>query len=435
MGRPDPPVPPSAAEVTAITELLPERTDEQPASARRRYALLTRSKEDRLITGVAGGIGERLGLDPLLIRVGFVVLASAAGAGLAAYLLAWVASHEPGAEEPTAPHPPPPTVAQTVAFVAVLFGLLLLLRDGGIWLADAITWPLALVSAGSVALWTHGDAHDRDRLQRFAARIPGATTTTLFSGRATLGRLAVGGLLLVGGLATFLATSGGVPASAIGPLFVGMAITVVGLAVLVGPWGLTMVRQLSHERVARARSQERAELAAHLHDSVLQTLALIQRSDNPREMATLARTQERDLRGWLFGTGGNAGTLRAAVEEAAAGVEERHHVPVDVVVVGDTALDEPLRAIVQAAAEAMSNAARHAHADRISVYAEADDTEVVCYVTDQGVGFDPSAVPEDRLGIAESIRGRMARHGGKATILTGDGEGTEVELRMPRAAS
>ena len=419
-----------------ITDVLPraEPVEGEPSRPAGRPApgLFTRSRDDRVIAGVAGGLAERLGIDPMFLRVGLVVLASAAGVGLVGYLLAWVVSAEPADDAPPKPRPPAPSILQTAGFACILVGALVLLRALGLWLADAITWPLALAALGSAVLWTHGDERDRERWARVAARIPGDPVRTVFRGRAALARLAAGGLLVVAGLAAFLAAGGGLPLGSLGPVLAGMLVAAVGLGVLLAPWGWQLARQLSEERVARVRSQERAELAAHLHDSVLQTLALIQRSDDPREMATLARTQERDLRAWLYGTGGVAGNLRAAVEEAAASVEARTHVPIEVVVVGDSPLDERLHALVQAAAEAMSNAARHAQADRVTVYAEVEDEHVDVFVTDQGVGFDPAAVPPDRRGLAESVRGRMRRNGGQATIRSEPGEGTEVELHMPR---
>jgi signal transduction histidine kinase/phage shock protein PspC (stress-responsive transcriptional regulator) len=403
-----------------------------PTSGTRRTAtpaLFSRSPDDRVLAGVAGGLGARLGIDPVLLRVGLVVLASAAGAGIIAYLLGWVVSSERDPDAPPAAPPPTASPLQTAAFACVLAGVLLVLRTSGIWLSDALTWPLALAGAGSTVLWATGDAHDRARWSGLASRPLGA----LFGTRGALWRVVVGGLLLVAGFAAFLAGGRGLPVEALGPVLVAVIVTAVGLGILLGPWGWRLARQLSEERVERARSQERAELAAHLHDSVLQTLALIQRADDPREVTTLARTQERDLRAWLYGTSGVAGTLRGATEHAAADVEARHRVPVEVVVVGDAPLDEALQALVQAATEAMHNAARHSGADRVSVYVEVEDAAVTAYVTDQGKGFDPGQLPPGRLGIAESIRGRMARHGGEATVLSEPGEGTEVALRVRRS--
>jgi signal transduction histidine kinase len=204
---------------------------------------------------------------------------------------------------------------------------------------------------------------------------------------------------------------------------------------ILGPGVWRLVRQLTAERRQRIRSEERAVVAAHLHDSVLQSLAMIQRAGTAEEMATLARAQERELRAWLYGPGPlPGGTLRGSMEELAGRVEAMHHVEVEVVQVGDARVDERLQALVQAAGEAMTNAARHSGARRVDVYAEVEPAQVTAFVRDRGKGFDPDVVDEDRRGIAESIRGRMERAGGTAVVTSAPGEGTEVELRLPRPA-
>jgi signal transduction histidine kinase len=191
------------------------------------------------------------------------------------------------------------------------------------------------------------------------------------------------------------------------------------------------VRGLAAERAERVRSQERAELAAHLHDSVLQTLALMQkRADDPREVAALARRQERELRAWLNGRRPDEASLAAALEAAAQEVEDDHGVPIDVVTVGDVPLGERSAALVAAAREALVNASKFAGPEPISLYAEVEGDRIEAFVRDRGPGFDPAAVPEDRRGVRESIVGRMERHGGRATVHAAPGQGTEVELVM-----
>ena len=215
-----------------------------------------------------------------------------------------------------------------------------------------------------------------------------------------------------------------------------VVVVLVAGALILAPWWIRLVRGLADERAERIRSQERAELAAHLHDSVLQTLALMQRrAENPREVAGLARRQERELRAWLNGGRplGERGTLAAALELAAAEVEEDHGVAVDVVTVGDCPLDPGAEALVAATREAVVNAAKFAGPEPVSVYAEVGEERVEVFVRDRGPGFDPDAVPEDRRGVRESIVGRMRRHGGDAVVHTGVGAGTEVELRLERA--
>jgi signal transduction histidine kinase len=204
--------------------------------------------------------------------------------------------------------------------------------------------------------------------------------------------------------------------------------------VIFAPLVLRLVRSLTEERAERIRSQERAEMAAHLHDSVLQTLALVQqRAEDPRAVAALARRQERELRAWLSRRV-DAGPLRLAraLEVAASEVERDHGVPIEVVAVGDADLDAPGEALVAAAREAMVNAAKFGGGSAVDVYAEALDGTLEVYVRDRGPGFDPAAVPADRRGVRESIVGRMARHGGKAEIHSAPDAGTEVELTMPR---
>ena len=202
---------------------------------------------------------------------------------------------------------------------------------------------------------------------------------------------------------------------------------------MVGPWLLRLSSDLSEEREARVRSEERADVAAHLHDSVLQTLALIQRSaGDPATVSRLARAQERDLRSWLFDSHGEGpDTLAAALRAVAAEVEDAHGVPVEVVCVGDAPVTEEDRPLVLAAREAMTNAAKHSGAGSVDVYAEATHAGVEIFVRDRGAGFAPDLVAEDRHGIRSSIVGRMERHGGSASVRSTPGEGTEVRLSLP----
>jgi signal transduction histidine kinase len=211
-----------------------------------------------------------------------------------------------------------------------------------------------------------------------------------------------------------------------------MLVTVIGIAVITGPWWMRLVAQLTEERTERIRSQERADIAAHLHDSVLQTLALIQRNaDSPREVSRLARGQERELRTLLYGDRAASGQLAAELRRHAGDVEDGYAVKVDVVVVGDIALTDDLAALVAAARESLVNAAKHSQSTAISLYAEVEPGAVHVFVKDRGVGFDPADVAADRQGLRGSIEGRMERHGGTAQIISGPGEGTEVRLMMP----
>jgi signal transduction histidine kinase len=212
-------------------------------------------------------------------------------------------------------------------------------------------------------------------------------------------------------------------------------VVVAGAALIAAPWLLRVWHSLSAERAERIRSQAHADLAAHLHDSVLQTLALIQRqADDPRAVVRLARGQERDLRAFLYAEQvppDGEESMAVALRRVCAEVEESAGVPVELVTVGDRPLDEARGALVAAAREAMVNAAKHAGTARVDVYAEVDDGGASVFVRDRGVGFDPAAVPDDRAGIRNSIVGRMTRHGGRAEIRSAPGGGTEVELRLP----
>jgi signal transduction histidine kinase len=216
----------------------------------------------------------------------------------------------------------------------------------------------------------------------------------------------------------------------------------VGVALLAGPYLVRMTQDLSAERLMRIRAQERAEVAAHVHDSVLHTLTLIQRNaDSPGEVRRLARAQERELRAWLYRPESwgkeeetEPETLAEAVRRTAAEVEDKHGVPLEVVVVGDCPLDEKLTAQIQAAREAMVNAAKYGgDGGPVQVYAEVEGRTVFLSVRDRGPGFDLDAIPADRMGVRESIIGRMERNGGTARVRAAPDGGTEVELEMERA--
>jgi signal transduction histidine kinase len=221
---------------------------------------------------------------------------------------------------------------------------------------------------------------------------------------------------------------------AVGTVALAALVLTIGLMLISAPFWIAMVRRLAAERVARARSEERSEVAAHLHDSVLQTLALIQkRADDPEQVARLARRQERDLREWLSDDQPTRPDERLAdaLRAAAAQIEDSHGAPIEAIVVGDTALDERMSALVGAAREALTNAVKFAaDGGPIRLYAEIDDGDARVFIDDRGPGFDPEELPDDRRGVRESIIGRMKRYGGRAEIRSEPGDGTEVELSM-----
>jgi len=377
-----------------------------------------RSVDDRMIAGVAGGVAGKLGIRSIYVRAGFISMTLAGGVGLIGYLLA--ALILPSYDTSEEPPPHSATRTQMVGIGAMFMATMLLLQAAGIWFGSFV-WPATLVIFGlSIAIDTSGVNYERS--------LSGITGTG--EGRRSWWLVAVGLIMMVGGLIVVLSSLDRL--QTIGVLILALLLALAGFAIVAGPWIWSLVEDLNTERRARIRSEEKADMAAHLHDSVLQTLALIQRSDDPKKMVTLARSQERELRSWLFDErASDAQTLRGGLAEAANRVEEAHDVPVSVVVVGESDLnDDRQRAIVGAATEAMMNAAKHSGADRVSVFAEASDTQVDVFVTDQGKGFDVDAVDGDRQGVAESIKGRMQRHGGTAKIDSESGVGTEVHLTI-----
>lgn len=354
------------------------------------------------------------------MRAAFTTLASAAGVGIVLYLLAWgLGTDAAGAEETADAGPREDRGRKLVALGLMFLGALLLLRGIGLWLGDSVVWPVALVSFGLAVAATTAPGG----LVRLASpKDLGLGTTT--------GRLVIGSVLMVAGLAVVLSSLQ--TAAALENAVFAVILTAAGFALVFGPWVYQLAHELAAERAERIRSEQHADFAAHLHDSVLQTLALIQRADEPRRMATLARAQERELRAWLYGaeTVDDVDRLGTAIRNVAAKVERHHNLPVEVVLVGDIPLDDRTRALVAAAGEAMTNAALHSGADRVSVYVEAKRGTVEAWISDQGKSFDPAAVEPDRRGIADSIVGRMERHSGIASIVSDAEDGTEVHLRM-----
>jgi signal transduction histidine kinase len=376
---------------------------------------LQRSTTDRLLTGVAGGVAERLDIRPIYVRAAFLSAMLAGGIGLIVYVVA--ALVVPEADEDV--EATTTTLQQKLGIGAMFVAGMLLFQGIGLWFGP-VTWPVVLVLFGlAIAIDTSGFNYEQS-LQG----VMGTSRRPWWLVLAGLG-------MMVAGLA-FVLTSLDALESA-GALVIAVILTFIGFLIVGGPWLWSLVEDLGTERRARIRSEERADMAAHLHDSVLQSLALIQRTDDPKRMVTLARAQERDLRAWLYNAdASDEDTLRGALGAAASRAEEAHDTPISVVVVGVAELQqESRRALVGAAAEAMMNAARHSGADKVSVFAEATPEGTEVFITDQGNGFDPDDVTGDRKGIAESIRGRMDRHGGTAVIDSTPGVGTEVHLTMP----
>jgi signal transduction histidine kinase/phage shock protein PspC (stress-responsive transcriptional regulator) len=378
---------------------------------------LLRSSSDRVLLGVAGGIAERLGVDAVVVRLGFVLLALCGGVGFVLYLGTVLISVEPDGSEPA---PRRTSLSRTIGTAAILAGVLMLLRGAGLWIGDDVMAPVALMATGSVVLWGRADI-GRTRIARFVQDATAAPVRTI-----------AGATLIGAGVIAFLGSGRSRGLLREAPFAAGAVL--VGLAVIVGPWVFRLLRQLAEERRERIRSQERATVAAHLHDSVLQTLALIQRSDDPRRMASLARTQERELRSWLYAGRpvGGPTSLSAALERVVAEIERGHAISIESVTVGDAALDEAATALVAAAREAIVNAARHSRTSSVALFVEVEPDAIVAYIRDHGVGFDRSAVGTDRRGLEDSIAGRMRQAGGGSEVTSRLGEGTEVRLQVPR---
>ena len=371
----------------------------------------------------------------MVVRLGMVVLTFANGVGLLVYMVAWARLPEApkGSSVPRTHHQP--TAERAIAFGMITLGGLLLVRQIGLFVPAGLVWSVAICAAGFAVVWARTSDEGRERWMDLTRGRSGAPVDSARTSRVVVARAIAGGALLVVGL-VFLFATGGV-LSFVGKLGLAMLATGVGVALLLGPWIVRLWRDLDGERRQRIRSEERSEMAAHLHDSVLQTLTLIQRhADSPARARTLARRQERELRAWLFDerapVDGHADALVPALEAVVTEVEDRHEVEVDLVVVGDCPLDRSVGSLVAAVREAAHNAARHAGVGEVSVYVEVEPEKVTAFVRDRGKGFDLAKVEPGRLGVRESIIGRMARHGGKAEVHSTLGEGTEIVVEVGR---
>ncbi|MFJ6384840.1 PspC domain-containing protein [Kitasatospora sp. NPDC092039] len=457
-----------------------------PDGGRPPYRRLYRSPQGRMLGGVAHGLAVHLGLPVRWVRLAFVVLFFAQGIGALLYAAFWFVvpigigepSQRGGAQwvylngvfvpatpglqggllskggesggwvgrmrrllqhtlqgEPVAAPAEGEEatgkggqggIGQLAALVMTVIGLIALLNVLGWQTAKPYTWPLLAIGVGVALVWRQADD---SRWQRWFGIEEGEKR------RGAYTRVGAGVLLAVAGTIALLAMQGS--GSTLGSVIEASLAVLAGVLVLLGPYGLRLWQDLGAERTARIRAQERAEIAAHIHDSVLHTLTLIQRrAEDPKEVLRLARSQERELRLWLYrpeaaaeaAPDTMAETLRAAVAE----VEDRHGVQVELVIVGDCPMDEGIAAQMQAAREATVNAAKYGGGGPVQVYAEVEGRTVSVFVRDHGPGFDPDTVPEDRMGVRESIIGRMKRNGGTARVRPAAGGGTEVELEMER---
>ncbi|HEY1826932.1 MAG TPA: PspC domain-containing protein [Acidimicrobiales bacterium] len=399
---------------------------------------LRRSTDTRVLGGVCGAVSDATGLDVTIVRIATVLISVVSVIFVLFYALAWLMVPMQGDDSTIFSRAMAdrkgwriliamiPAVIAIEAVITVLhlsfFGLLGL--------------PIFLAIGVFVMVWRNAGPSEKRWMHSVVGPMVGANrdrVTWLLVARVGAGAaVAIGGVLIL--------VLGRTTAAALRP--VGGAVLILGAFIIIfGPWWLRLFRDLIQERQARALAEERTQMAAHVHDSVLQTLALIQRSsDDPQHVIRLARAQERELRAWLF-EGRPPGAISEDVVSLSEGitllqglVEADHQITVQVVVVGDCPLDEGLRALLDAAKEAAVNAAKWSGAPEVSVFAEAEADTVTLFVRDRGRGFDPGAVPDDRQGIAQSIKGRITRYGGTVDIRSAPGEGAEIALAMPRNA-
>jgi signal transduction histidine kinase/phage shock protein PspC (stress-responsive transcriptional regulator) len=400
---------------------------------------LRRDQADRLVGGVAAGLAEWRSFSVNTVRIVFVLIALCTGGfGVPLYVAAWLLIPAAGEDGSIAGRARSDSTGIALAAgLATLFGFVLFVA--GVFnegLSSSWAWPQVFTVAGLTLIWRNASPDEQATLRRLVEPLNAVAGPARPNRRSAI-RLTIAGLLVVGG-AGWLA-SGRESLALLRPLG-GVLLVVAGIVLLLGPWWLRLGRDLVLERQARGRAEERADMAARLHDSVLQTLALIQRrADDPAKVVQLARLQERELRAWLF-EGRSPGeedadvTFAAGVRQIQQDVEARYGVPVEAVTVGDCKLDENLNALLAAAREATVNAAKWSGASVISVFGEVEPVAVSVVVRDRGKGFDPSAVPADRKGLAESVHGRITRRGGTAVVTSAVGEGTKVTLKMPRPA-
>lgn len=369
------------------------------------YPRLIRDPSRRVIAGVASGVAGHLGVDVRWVRLFFVVASFAGGLGALLYSGLWMFT--PVAES-TEPRQRPGALDVFLVLVGFVGALLSLQGSSGV--GSAVLFVVGVLIVGAIIAL---QAYDRGT-----------------ASWKNLAALSLGALLVMGGV---LAVALMGESSGVAGVVVSVLVTVLGVAVLVVPLITKLANSLVAEREQKAVADQRAEIASRLHDSVLQTLALIQRqAGDPDEVVRLARGQERELRAWLFDdTVSNHTTTFAALRKAAGEVEDAYGVVIQPVTVGDDfPFDKRTEAVVLAAREAMVNAAKHAGVDTIDVYAEHLAGRLEVFVRDRGAGFDPEAVPADRHGLRDSIVGRVERVGGEAHVVSSIGNGSEIELAL-----
>jgi len=374
----------------------------------------------QVVGGVCGGIAHEIGIPRSYVRVAFVLLGLAGGWGVLLYLGLWVLFRTRGPAEPYEARAKGATPTQRViGFVMLAAGGVILAVQSMVSSSGPAVWPVALLGAALAVAVGQTRAGVPSRLRELAR--PEHSWLRLAVG---LGCLFVGVVIAFSFSLSFWNAAGGIGIAALVLLGAGFV-----FAPVLGHLGTDLLT----ERRMRIRSEERADMAAHLHDSVLQTLTLIQKNATDSEVVGLARRQERELRSWLFEDQSIKPNLgfRAELERQMGEVEQLYGVPVELVVVGDTHVTDDIGAVIAASGEAATNAAKHSGANRIDVFAEVTSDDIEVFIRDQGCGFDPNAIDDDRIGVRDSIHGRVERRGGTALVHSSIGAGSEVELRMP----
>ena len=404
----------------------------------------TRVAEGAWLGGVCTGLARHLGWPLMVVRIAFVALATFNFIGVIAYGALWLllppesTVKAPGLESASRAGLRGDSKTKRridwgmlLALVALGVGLLWIMQNSGLGISSQLFWPVAFACAGAALVWRQADSEEQKRWRAEAGGRAWLAPFVARGGWPALVRVIVGLGLVGAAFGIVIAQQGQI--SHLPEVMAMTMLALAGLAIVLAPWLHRSRSALNQARAEKVRADARADMAAHLHDSVLQTLAMIQRqADDPKAVQQLARRQERELRNWLYGDELHEATLKAGLTSAAAEVEDERGVPVELVTVGDCDTSEEIQALVRAAREAMVNAAKHSGADKIDVYAEVDEDSVEVFVRDRGKGFDADAVAEDRMGVKGSIIDRMARHGGTATIRSASGDGTEVRLEIKR---
>ena len=393
---------------------------------------LYRVREGRVLSGVCAGLGAHLGVAATTVRLVFVVSCLDVGIGAVAYVALRVLTRQvltvAEATNPLSARRAGAVTRPVRAVDRLMVPLALVLCVVGVRFSVTVGVTTILVLGGGVMVWrTFGP----DQLS-MPSRITGRTPARSPGAAQWTGML--GGLLLItAGLGFWdWRTWGGAGSGSFLPALIASVILVVGVLIVLIPLWLKLWSTADAAARDRAATEERARIAARIHDSVLQTLTVIQRQSDQPEIAKLARTQERQLRQWLFGAGESVstGTLFGGLRVASGEVEDMYGVQIRPVTVGeDLPVDNALMALLQAGRECMVNAAKHSGCDEVNVYCEVGRGVVELFVRDRGCGFDPETVPADRHGLRGSVIGRMREVGGTVTVDSGS-FGTEVTLHL-----